>query len=74
LFQKSGAAIRTSSAVSFSCSLGRSKKPPQLAHARFQIFGVNDGSFSWHWEKIAAHLLFVMSSEAETSLDISGAD
>src|SRR5260370_42684951 len=30
--------------------------------------------FRLAWEKIAAHLLFVMSSEAETSLDISGAD
>src|SRR5207244_13466761 len=30
--------------------------------------------FKLAWEKIAAHLLFVMSSEAETSLDISGAD
>src|SRR5262249_16250167 len=43
LFQKFFSAIGASSAVNFSWSLGRSKKPPQLAHARFQIFGVNGG-------------------------------
>src|SRR5690348_12724695 len=40
--------MRASSAVRFSCSLGRSKKPPQLADARFQIFSVDGRDFGGH--------------------------
>src|SRR5436189_4549402 len=33
-------------------SFSTSKKPPQLAHTRFQILGIGDGDFSWHARKI----------------------
>src|SRR5581483_8474523 len=48
LFQKSGAAMRASSLPNCSCSLGRSKKPPQLAQTRFQVRGVDGGEFGRH--------------------------
>jgi hypothetical protein len=43
--------MRASSAPNFSCSLGTSKKPPQLAHARFQLSCIDLFDFFGHGEK-----------------------
>src|SRR4029077_6017950 len=52
LFQKSGALIRASSPTNSFSSFGTSKKPPQLAHARLQIFSIDRRKLSWHEAKI----------------------
>ncbi|PYJ12602.1 MAG: hypothetical protein DME94_11930 [Verrucomicrobia bacterium] len=44
--------MRPSIAVRFFWSCSTSKKPPQLAYARFQILGIRDGDFSWHRQNI----------------------
>src|SRR5881296_2890513 len=39
-------------AARFFCSSSTSKKPPQLAYARFQILSIGDGDFRWHRQNI----------------------